>query len=594
MSKSKIYISSLLAIIFLSSCASNIPNGEFNKDFKKFTLSNFPKTQAKSSLKNSITQIIDTRKYIELDNSVKLSIALEELSKIDGKTYILAQDAQDVFLTSIKNSHKLEINTFEKLNEFIQDTSNNFILIEKNRFKKNRIKIVNIKNKEYLSKNLEKIPFVVEGSNSISHILEEISRVSNFSIITKNTASASSSDKSKSSTLVLADSLEKLFEAKYVSFTGNNIMELLDYISNSFNVYVGIDYKSKTITFEKLKSKIFHIGLNNVKYSGSLDVKKDVSNDVGKAAEAKSITTKIKLDILESLDKDLSYLLENSGVVGSMYSFNRTTGQVFVDTDKDTMKKISTIINNFNTIFKKQIDFELEIYEFAVTKDFNFGINLNVTLNSLNLAGNLRTAGSVANSMFNMSTQTGTPSEIPFEGKSHQSNGIGVDSNNKVIRLLKHSRHGYILKNSIPYIMDVTTSKSYVKTIESKTEEGLTTVTPKLSEINEGTIISVLGKINANKIEFNIQPNIVNIDSIATETYSDSKITLPSVSTNTFKSNIVLNHGDKKIIGYLTTYQDVSDYNGVVPIENFILGGASSKKYFRKETVFVVSAKIKD
>ena len=596
----KIYVLALVSIIF-SSCSmkDNTKYGEFNQDYNRFVNKNYKKTQNKTTLKNSITEIIDTNKNIEFDNAIRLSTALDELAKIDNKTYILAADAQDIFLKSIKNSYKLNINSFEKLNEFIQDTSNNFIYIERNKFKKNRIKIVNIKNKEFLNKNLENIPFVIEGSQAISHVLEEVSRVSNFSIITKNIGFNSSKKTKQSDNLILNDSLDKLFESKYVSFTGSNIMELLDYISNAFNVYVNIDYKNKTIVFEKIKSKIFHIGLNNIKYSGSLDVKKDIQNDVGKTANAKSIKTKIKLDILDSLDKDISYIVENSGVEGSLFSFNKTTGEIFIDTDKDTMNKVSSIINNFNDTFKKQIDFELEIYEFAVTKDFNYGINFGVSLSNAGKTVTLSNTNSIITSLFRFGKQSGTaPHDSAYDGVNYKSNAIGIDSKTKVIRLLKHSKHGYIIKNSIPYIMDVTTSKSYVKTISSVTtnngNKDVTTITPKLSEINEGTIISVLGKINANKIEFNIQPSIVTLDSVTEETYSENKITLPSVSTNTFKSNIVLSNGDKRVIGYLTSFQDVKDYNGVVPIENFIIGGANSKKYFRKETVFVVSAKIKD
>ncbi len=57
---------------------------------------------------------------------------------------------------------------------------------------------------------------------------------------------------------------------------------------------------------------------------------------------------------------------------------------------------------------------------------------------------------------------------------------------------------------------------------------------------------------------------------------------------------MILKNGDRKIIGYLTSYENAKDYDGILPIEDFVLGGANSKKYFRKETVFVISADIRE
>ena len=73
--------------------------------------------------------------------------------------------------------------------------------------------------------------------------------------------------------------------------------------------------------------------MNNVEYSGTLDVKNDVKNDIGKSGSgSKAITTKIKLDILESFEKSLNTVLKQSSEKTSVISFNRTTGRIFVKT----------------------------------------------------------------------------------------------------------------------------------------------------------------------------------------------------------------------------------------------------------------------
>jgi hypothetical protein len=334
---------------------------------------------------------------------------------------------------------------------------------------------------------------------------------------------------------------------------------------------------------------MFSINLNNVEYSGTLDVKKQVNNDVGQGGnDDKSIKTKVKLDILDSLDESIQALLEKSQNDNTVYTFNKTVGSVYVKADKQTMKEVALIIDNFNNVFDKQIDFQLEIYEFAVTKEFNAGIDLGATIDTTTATGSFGT-NNITNSIFNIKEKS-SPSGV-------LQSVTGANLNNKMVKLIKQTRHGYILKNSIPYFVDVTDSRSYIKSIEQETTvtSGIsqTTVTPETSEINEGTVLSVLSKVNGNNIEFNIQPKIIKVNGISTATFDNTTISLPDLSSNTFSSNVIIKDGEKKVIGYITTYEDVNDYNGIVPIDNFILGGARSKSYFRKETVFVVSAKIR-
>lgn len=589
--KSKILILVLATFIFVG-CSTKTENGEFNKDFKEYTQSNFKKTKAKDYVKESIEEVIDRNKTLNLDNTKKLSSLLDDLGEIDDKSYMLSNDTEDIFVRATKNSHKLNINSFEKLNEYLQDTTNQFIYIKKNRFLKNRIKIVALKNKEKIEKSLKRIPFTVEGKMAVSEILEEVRAVSGFNLIAKKNPQAQEeekTDKTINEKLFSEDSLDELFENTFISFSGQNIMELLDYISVAFNVYVDVDYEKKTIVFEKLKSKIFNITLNNIEYNGSLDVTMSIENDVGNAgSDEKSIKTKIKLEIIESLEENLNAILNSTNIPGKILSFNKTVGSIFVKADKKTMGEIAKQIKIFNDVFNKQIDFKLEVFEFAVSKDFDAGVSLGATINTANFTANLATQ-TITNSIFDLDTKSSSNNTKSIKG---------LNINNRTVRLLKQTRHGYILKNSIPYFIDVTDSRSYIKTITTSTTttDGISVkeTTPETSEINEGTVLSVLAKVNGNKIEFNLQPKIVRVNSVDTVTFDENTISLPDLSVNTFSSNVILKNGERKIIGYLTTYEDGKEYDGILPVEDFILGGASSKDYFRKETVFVISADIRE
>jgi hypothetical protein len=582
-------------LVFFTSCVQKTQNGAFNKDYNNYIKSDFNKTRTKNYVKDSIKEILNKNNNLELENPKRLSSILDNLGLIDGNNYLLDDEAKDIFIKSVKESYKLNINNFDKLNQYIQDTSNYFIYIKKNRFLKNRIKVVGLRNQSIYKKDLKNIPFSIDGRMSVSEVLEQLKNVSGFNVIAKNLPSTKKkkTDVKANEKLFGNNSLDGLFNNTYISFSGNNIMELLNYISASFNLYVDVDYKNKIIIFQKLKSKVFTISLNNIQYSGSLDIEKTVKNDVGSDSSKKSISTKIELDLLDSLKVGLEDMLEKSKIDQSLLFFNKAVGTVFVQADKKTMKNISIIIDNFNTIFDKQIDFELEIYEFAVRKGFDVGISLGAKIDTKTSTGEFK-SNQITNSIFNIIEKAGTSSitkSIP-----------SANLNNQFVRLLTQSRHGYILKNSIPYYMDFTTSQNYVKTIETKNETTnnvtSTKVTPIIETTSEGTIISVLAKVNGNKIEFNIQPKVVNVDASNVQNFGKDEeqqsITLPKVSLNTFTSNIILKSDERRIIGYLTEYEDTNNYNGIVPIENFIIGGEQSRKYFRKETVFVVSAKIRN
>lgn len=250
------------------------------------------------------------------------------------------------------------------------------------------------------------------------------------------------------------------------------------------------------------------------------------------------------------------------------------------------MENITKVINDFNSIFNKQVDFELDIYEFAVSKEFDGGISVG---GKVKYRGGTITGQSneLIKDLFTFTKTTG--------GNTYKAN---LNLTNKMVQLIQSTSHGYVIKNNMPYMIDLTNSKDYVKTIKvttSSTTAGETKVTsPETDTISEGTILTVLPRILGKKIELNIEPNIVTINKISTETYDGNTISLPDISTNKFKSNIMIKSGERRVIGYVTQYQDISDYNGVIPLDHFIIGGENDKKYIRKEIIFVVSARVKN
>ncbi len=568
-------------LLMLNSCSVK----SLNKDFKNYVDKNYVKDSENGYLKNKVQQNIIHQSYIDLSIKKSISTLLKELSAIDGNVYIFK--GEDIDIEPCTNSQKLHIDSFRKLNQYIQDTTNLTMIITKNRFLKNRAKIVELTDLHSLGSNLNQVPFYLKGSVSINDALEEMSKLTGFSIVYKTSDTSSSNQNSEPSlqNVVAQTQSGNFFEGKYTFFSGKNVADFLNLLSNNFNLFVDIDYKNKLITFSKKKSKIFHVFVNNINMSGTLNGQKTVSGVNGGSNSNLPISSQVTINILADLEKNLQQLIK--GKPGSVLSFNKTSGQIFIKTDKRTMESATKLINDFNAIFNKQIDFQLDIYEFAVSKNFTYGVSI---------------GGKITRGKFTADTGSGRTNDLIksiFHITKKGSNvNADVESTNKIVQLLQNTNHGYTIKNNMPYMIDLTNSKNYVKTITTTINHSVSgdtqVTTPETDTISDGTILTVLPRIVGKRIELNIEPNIITINKISKETYDGNTISLPDISTNKFKSNITLLSGERRIIGYITQYQDVSDYNGILPLNHFIIGGENNKKYIRKEIVFVVGARISE
>ncbi|MDZ7818127.1 MAG: hypothetical protein U5K55_05730 [Aliarcobacter sp.] len=49
--------------------------------------------------------------------------------------------------------------------------------------------------------------------------------------------------------------------------------------------------------------------------------------------------------------------------------------------------------------------------------------------------------------------------------------------------------------------------------------------------------------------------------------------------------------GETSIVGSIIIHDDAKEYQGVLPLEGFAIGGTDSKSYVRREIVYVVTLK---
>jgi len=256
-----------------------------------------------------------------------------------------------------------------------------------------------------------------------------------------------------------------------------------------------------------------------------------------------------------------------------------------VSADKKTMSAAEKIIDNFNTSFLKQVKVTLGVYEVIVKNNYNIGIDLK-TSNTHN--GKTVTSNIINNATANILNFSNSNNNFSINGFLSSLSNIGdvVNSN----------KYYMLIRNHLPYNKKIITSTDYVKSVKTttNTNTGLTTqnTTQQTNTVNEGFSITMIPNIVGDTISLNISPNITSLLEMKGAVYNNSKITLPKTSVENFTTEVILKDGEKIVIGSVTTYDKANNYSGIIPLNNFILGGNSSDKYVRKETVFVLSAKI--
>jgi len=112
-----------------------------------------------------------------------------------------------------------------------------------------------------------------------------------------------------------------------------------------------------------------------------------------------------------------------------------------------------------------------------------------------------------------------------------------------------------------------------------------------LCTIEDGTSINALAKISRDKVFLNITPNVKKLIKISEATVGDSTIQLPEYNDQSYSISRELRLGETAIVGSMIIHDDAKEYQGVLPLEGFAIGGSDSKSYVRREILYVVTLK---
>ena len=250
--------------------------------------------------------------------------------------------------------------------------------------------------------------------------------------------------------------------------------------------------------------------------------------------------------------------------------FNLDSGEVVVKTTNKNMKEIKNFIEKINHVYNQQLEITVDIYEFVLNRDFNFGTDI-----------------SGSSSHVDFATHNLLDSILTGSFKRGGDRGYAVDSNNKFIRYSKSYSYTQTMMNNISKTIAIQNTQDYVKSISSTTTTNTATTTAsnvEVSSVNQGVSIDILPRIIGDKISLKSDIKINNLNEFKQSTDANGNtIFLPDTDSKTIPSHLIIGNGDKVLVGSYQDYQDVNSYTGIAPIKDFIIGGKSGKKFVKKE-----------
>ena len=262
--------------------------------------------------------------------------------------------------------------------------------------------------------------------------------------------------------------------------------------------------------------------------------------------------------------------------------FSKESGTVMVRTTHNNLEEIQKYINKINNIYTKQVEVKITIYEFVLNRNYNFGIDVSGKLPGVNFASN-----NLVNSVLNLTQVSTSKQRILKES---------ANSANQFMRYAKSYSYTQTLTNDITKSLVIQHTQDYIKSNSSTTTTNVATTTTantQIGSVNGGVDIITTPRIIGNKVSLNVHLQINSIVQLKEVTLANgNSLYLPDQNTKDISSQIFLTSGERKLIGSYQNYQNVKTYNGVAPINDFIIAGKDGKKFIKQEIFIVMGAKI--
>ncbi len=266
----------------------------------------------------------------------------------------------------------------------------------------------------------------------------------------------------------------------------------------------------------------------------------------------------------------------------------KDAGIISAYTTNEINEDVKKIITTYEDGFKSEAIIEFTVVELALNKNSQYGIGGTLNLSSGGASSTALDLGSITSSVATRSGKV-ISNSVNLDGD------LGLNLSSKTGRVVNFYNSVIYLKNNIPTTRNHSTKTSIISNMKTTEEEvdGKTTTSTEaeIEEIEDGNSIILTAKIVDDKAYLTVVPNISKTNKLEEKNLGDQLITLPTVTKQSFNVSIELLEGERIFIGSTITHDDAKTYDGILPYEDFVLGGNTDKDYVRKEILYIVKLK---
>ncbi|MGA1931684.1 hypothetical protein ACH5BF_03050 [Arcobacter sp. YIC-464] len=537
----------LFTPLLFTACGMKSFHNDMLNDVKKGVNQESYSNIKESYSKTLVNEKRNKKEFISVLSDKSLSEVLKELELIDGNFYFLKSSD-----TLIPKS-RIKIHNMAELNQYLNAVLDKELFIKKS----GSIYLVKLLSKsESKKQNINRIAFKLDGEISVEELVKLITSESGYEV------SIGSYIKDV-----------KGFQDSIISVKTRNLMDALNSIAHAKNVYVDIDYDKETIYIKRYKDLVIELNIP------VLDLKSTSQTATQETSAESKVENSSQIVLYDELDNMLKNIIANDEV--STYHIDKASGLIFLKSTKSVESAVRTIVKAYEDSFAKETTIEFERIELVLNKNREYGI------------------GSISSDR-QSNTDTGVLKSIKDKGEiAFESNNatrllkLTAKANNNIGKILNYSKNVIVLKNNIPSVQSISQNTDYIEKIETTKDDDTNTTTTDITinTLKDGTSITAMAKVSRDKIFLNISPSIKKLIDFEDVTVEGTNIKLPQYKDQSYNISRQIGLGETAIVGSIIVHDDAKEYQGVLPLEGFAIGGSDSKSYVRREIVYVVTVR---
>lgn len=531
--------------LLLSGCSSKSYHDEMIKKAKD-SLNKEDYQELKESYSNSlVNEKSKSKEFISILEDKSLSDILKEMEIIDGNFYYLK--SSDILVPK----SRIKIHNIAELNQYLNAVLDKELFIKKN----GSIYLVKLlTTSETKKQSIEHIPFQLEGQISVEELIKLITAQSGYEV---NIGSFIENRND--------------FQNSIVSISSKNLKDALNSLAHTKDVFVDVDYDKEVINITRYKDLVIELNIP------LLDIKSSSQTSNQETTGESKVENNSQIVLYDELDKMLKNIISTDKI--STYHIDKASGLIFLKSTKSIENAVRTIAKAYESTFSKEAVIEFERIELILNKNRAYGIG------SISDNRQQNTGAGVVRGI-------GTDGALNFTSdNATRLLQVVATANNEIGRVLNYSKNMIILKNNIPTVQSITDNTDYVEKIETTidSDTGLRTSDVTVNTLKEGTSITAMAKVSRDKIFLNITPTIKKLIEFGEVSIDGTMIKLPQYKDQSYNISKEVALGETSIVGSIIVHDDAKNYQGVLPLEGFAIGGSDSKSYVRREIVYVVT-----